>query len=284
MPPPIIKLDNVSFSYERTNTWALKNISVEIEEGDFVAVMGENGSGKTTFCCLLNSLIPHSLAGKFLGTVMVDGICTRSSPAARFAAKVGMAFDDPQMQLFTANVSDEVAFALENLLLPPQEIREKVQWALEAAGLAPFADYKPSALSGGQKQRLAIAAALAMAGRVLVMDEPTSQLDPAGTREVLSFIKDLRRQRLLTVVMATNAGDEAAEFADKIVVLQNGRLAAYGNPHRIFADKQLFDSNALQYPQVSEFAFCMASLGRPLSRFPITLDEAEKAVVDWYSE
>ena len=283
MPNPIITLDNVSFAYSRGKKWALKNISIQIEEGDCIAVMGENRSGKTTFCCLLNGLIPHSLAGRLLGTVTVDGIRTETSPVALLAGKVGMAFEDPEMQIFTAKVSDEVAFALENLLMTPEEIRQKVQWALSAAGLALYADYPPSALSGGQKQRLAIAAALAMAGKVLVLDEPTSQLDPAGAREVLSLVMELRRKQGMTVIMATNSGDEAAVFADKIMVLNNGKLAAFDTPRRIFADRKLLESNGIQCPQVSEFAVTMAALGKPLPQFPINLDEAEKSVVEWYN-
>ena len=284
MPEPIITLDNVSFAYARSSNWALKNISMKIMEGDCIAVMGENGAGKTSFCRLLNGLIPHSLAGKLLGTVVVDGINTASSSVARLAGTVGMAFDDPQTQLFTAGVSDEVAFALENLRLPPQEIREKVQWALNAAGLAAYAGYAPAQLSGGQKQRLAIAAALAMADKVLVLDEPASQLDPAGAREVLSLILELRNRQGLTVVMATNSGEEAAECADKILVLKNGSCAAFDTPQRVFADKLLIDNSAIQCPQVSELAFHLASLGKPLGDIPVNLDVAEKSVLDWYHE
>ena len=279
---PIIKLENVSFAYARSTKWALNHISLEIAQGDFVAVMGENGAGKTSFCRLINGLIPHSLTGKLLGTVTVDGMQTASSPVAQLARKVGMAFEDPHTQLFTARVSDEVAFALENLRLPPDAIREKVQWALNAAGLSAYADYAPSALSGGQKQRLVIAAALAMAGTVLVLDDPTSQLDPAGAREVLSLIRNLRRQQGLTVVMATGSGDEAAECADAIIVLQNGTLAAFDSPQRIFANETLLAECAIQCPQVCELAFHMASLGEMLPQFPINLDEAKKSLFDWY--
>jgi energy-coupling factor transporter ATP-binding protein EcfA2 len=279
---PIIKLDKVSWAYARTKNWALKNLSVDIMQGDFVAVMGENGAGKTTFCRLLNGLIPHSMDGKLLGTVTVDGISTASSTVAQIAGTVGTAFDDPESQLFTATAYDEVAFALENLLFPPQEIRDRVRWALGLAGLSAYADRAPSTLSGGQKQRLAIAAALALAEKILVLDEPCSQLDPAGAREVLSLVLDLRARRGLTVVMATGSGDEAAEFADKICVLENGHLAAFDTPRRVFADERLAAGGAIQIPHVSEFARRMSALGKPLPQFPVNLDEAEKSVVGWY--
>jgi energy-coupling factor transporter ATP-binding protein EcfA2 len=278
----IITLENVSWAYSRARDWALKNISMTIGEGECIAVMGENGAGKTTFCRLLNGLIPHSLDGKLLGTVTVDGVLTSSYTVARLAEKTGMAFEDPQSQLFTAKVSDEIAFALENMRVSPDEIREKVRQALDLAGLSAYEDYAPSALSGGQKQRLAIAAAVAMAEKILVLDEPASQLDPAGAREVLSLIRDLCDSARLTVVMATNSGEEAAEFADRICVLKNGSIAALDSPRRIFADQRLLDECAIATPPVAEFACRMDALGKPLPRFPVNLNEAEESVVEWY--
>jgi energy-coupling factor transport system ATP-binding protein len=248
----VITLENVSWAYARAREWALKNISLTIEEGEFIAVMGENGAGKTSFCRLLNGLIPHSLPGKLLGTVTAAGIVTASSTVAQLARKVGTVFEDPRTQLFTARADDEAAFALENLVLPPAQIRERTAWALDAAGLSAYADRAPSTLSGGQQQRLAIAAALAMAEKILVLDEPASQLDPDGAREVLSLIRDLRVRSRLTVVMATNSSAEAAEFADRICVLKDGCLAACDTPQRIFADQNLLDECAIAAPKNAE--------------------------------
>jgi len=280
----VISLENVSWKYARTERPALMDLSIEIGEGEFVAVMGENGAGKTTFCRLLNGLIPHSMAGRLFGTVKVDGIATESSSVVRLSEKVGMAFDDPETQFFTARVFDEVAFALENMMLPPQEIIEKTRWALDAARLSEYADYPPATLSGGQKQRLAIAAALAMATRVLVLDEPCSRLDPVCTREVLSFIRDLHADKKLTVVMATGSPEEAADFADRVCVLKNGRLLAFGSPGQVFSDSQLLAIAGIDPPEVSEFAFRMSALGEALPSFPITVDGAVESVLEWYNE
>jgi energy-coupling factor transport system ATP-binding protein len=230
----IIQLENVSFAYSRAQDWALKNISLTLNEGEFIAVMGENGAGKTTLCRLLNGLIPHSLPGTLTGTVMVDGIETAASSVVQIAKITGTVFEDPWIQLFTTRVEDEAAFALENLLMPADKIKERVRWALEMTGLSNYADYPPAALSGGQKQRLAIAAALAMAEKILVLDEPASQLDPEGAEEVLSLIRELRDHKGLTVVMTTNSAEEAMHFADSVCVLSNGSITAFGSPQNIF--------------------------------------------------
>jgi len=284
MPDTIIKLDNVSWTYSGEKTQALSGISLEIEEGSFIAVTGRSGAGKSSFCRLLNGLIPHSIGGKFAGTVTIDGADTRYSSVAELAKKTGMAFEDPATQLFTASVYDEAAFALENLLFGPEEIAAKVRNALEAAGLWDYRDFSPSLLSGGQKQRLTIAAALAMAEKLLVLDEPVSRLDPAGAAEVLSFIRDLRTRKGLTVVMATNSGEAAAEFADKIIVLKEGRLAAFGTPLEIFSDKELRASCMTDIPQVSEFACFMEEYGHALPDFPVNIDAAVKAALGWYEK
>jgi energy-coupling factor transport system ATP-binding protein len=241
VPNKIIRLNNVSWAYFRAQDWALKNINIEIGEGEFIIVMGENGAGKTTLCRLLNGLIPHSLPGKLVGSVTVDGIETAASSVAQIAKTTGTVFEDPWTQLFTARVEDEAAFALENLRVPPDEIKEKVRWALDHAGLSAYADRVPATLSGGQKQRLVIAAALAMAEKILVLDEPASQLDAEGAGELLMVIRDIRKRRGLTVVMTSNSAGEAAQFADKICVLKNGSVAAFDTPQRIFAEKSFSD-------------------------------------------
>jgi energy-coupling factor transport system ATP-binding protein len=238
----IIQLENVSWAYSRARDWALKNICMTIGEGEFIAVMGENGAGKTSFCRLLNGLIPHSLPGKLIGSVMVDGTDTATTSVAQIAQITGTVFEDPWSPLFTTRVEDEVAFALENLRMPQEEIKEKVKWALDVTGLSAYADRAPVTLSGGQKQRLSIAAALAMAEKILVLDEPASQLDPEGAEEVLSLIRNLRERKGLTVVMATHSAEEAAAFSDKICVLKNGSVAAFGPPHLIFENQGLSDN------------------------------------------
>jgi energy-coupling factor transporter ATP-binding protein EcfA2 len=276
MPEPIIRLENVSYSYPRSGVWALRNISLEIAEGEFLAVMGENGAGKTTFCKLFNGLIPHSQGGTLRGTVTVDG----AMPIA-LAGRVGMALDDPDIQLFTATVRGELAFGLENLLTPPDEIEEQTRLALDMTGLSGLADASPAALSGGQKQRLAIAAALVLARRVLVLDEPTAQLDPAAARETLALIRRIRAERPLTVIMATHDSEESAEFADRVCVLKNGSIAACDTPRNIFSSQELLRDNWIRPPDLCALANYLSGQDGGLPFFPLLPDEAKAAVKSW---
>jgi energy-coupling factor transporter ATP-binding protein EcfA2 len=279
---PVIRAEQVSWAFRRAKKWALKNISLEIGQGECVAVMGENGAGKSTFCRLLNGIIPHSQEGTLKGSVWVDGINTADVSVAELAGRVGMVLEDSDAQLCTARVYDELAFGPENLLQPPDLIREKVAWALRIAGLSDYADYPPASLSGGQKQRLVIAAALVMADKALVLDEPTSHLDPVGAREVLSLLREIRGNEGLAVVMATHNSEEAAEFADRVCILKDGAVAALDTPRRVFSDAALLRENWILPPQVSELANRMQEQGELLSPFPIFYDEALAAVLDWY--
>ncbi|MDR2259019.1 MAG: ATP-binding cassette domain-containing protein [Treponema sp.] len=282
MREPIITLKDVSYRYPRTKVWVLKGINLEIGEGEFVAVMGENGAGKTTLCKLFNGVIPHSQEGVLKGTVTVDGIVTAESSVATLAASVGIVLEDPETQLFTTIVRNEVAFGPENLLVPPDEIRERITWALEVVGLSDYIDKPPTALSGGQKQRLAIASALAMAKKVLVLDEPTSQLDPVGTRDVFSVIREIREKYNITVIMATHKSEEIAEFADRVCILKSGTVAAYDAPVAVFKNMELLRENWIKPPDISELANYLRERGEELKIFPILPDEAYRAVTDWY--
>ncbi len=281
MGEAIITLRDVSYKYPRTNEWVLKNLNLEIEKGDFVAVLGGNGAGKTTFCQLLNGVIPHSHGGQLLGDVHVAGLSTKEYSVAGLSTKVGMVLEDPETQIFTTRVFDEVAFGQENLQWPAQKIQKNVNHALSVVRLQDFAGEHPSALSGGQKQRLAVAAAIAMQPDILVLDEPTSQLDPIGTSEVFDVLEELKETHNITVVMATHKGEEVARVANKALVIKNGKIAAYDTPHHIFKQEQLLRDNWIRPPQVSELANTLSKRGKPLGTFPITSEEAVRSLKQW---
>ena len=248
MASPVIKLENVSYSYPRSGKWALKKITLDVEQAELLAVMGENGAGKSTFCKIFNGIIPHSQSGQFRGIVNVDGIIVADSSVSELTRKVGMVLDDPEIQLFTDSVLHEAAFGPENLLLPPEEIEQRVKRALAAAGLEGYEQRSPQMLSGGEKQRLAIAAALAMEGKILVMDEPACGLDPAGAAGFFSVLKNIRKKNQLTVIMATHDSEKALEFADRVCILKDGAIAACDTPQRIFSDSELLRENGIRPP------------------------------------
>jgi len=242
----VIKLDNVSFKYPHTQDYALNGINLSVFEGEFLAIMGENGAGKTTFCKLLNGIIPHLCGGRLSGTVTVDGVNTVKSSVPQLALKVGMTLDDPDIQLFTSSVRYEAAFGLQNILLQPEEIEKRVSFALRAVALAGFEDRTPSTLSGGEKQRLAIAAILAMKSKVFVLDEPLCRLDTQGAQEVMSVLSELRKNEKITIIMAMHESAKAVEFADRICILKNGKIAALDTAKNIFSDRALLENNGIQ--------------------------------------
>jgi len=263
--PGIINFENVCYSYPGEKKPALENINLMIERGEILAVMGENGAGKTTLCKLFNGIIPNISGGRFLGNVTVDGENTRESRVPRLALKTGMVLDDPDAQLFTSTVEDEAAFGPENLLLPPAEIKERVSYALSATGLSGFEKRSVSTLSGGEKQRLAIACALAMGGKILVLDEPLSRLDPLGVTEIISVLRSVREKYQITVIITTHDSNSAALLADRVCVLKNGRITACDTAGKIFANAALLEENGIQPPHNADIENLFTAAGKPVN-------------------
>ncbi len=280
MAAELIRITGLSYRYPGSKKWALQDINLTVAPGELVALMGENGAGKTTLCQCLNGIIPHSRGGRLKGRVMVAGLDTATTLVARLALKVGMVLEDPETQLFTTLVKNEVAFGPENLGRPAGEIRRTITWALEVVGLQGYEERPPAALSGGQKQRLAIAAALAMQPQVLVLDEPTSQLDPVGSSEVLAVIRDLKERYGLTIVIATHDSETAAAFADRVCVLKEGRVLACDSPRVVFRDRELLRQAWVRPPQVAALADYIQARGVDLAGFPINLPEGRRMVTE----
>src|SRR5208337_1444588 len=272
MVQPSIKIDNVSFTYP-DGTVALAGVSLEVEKGQFVAIMGPNGAGKSTLCLLLNGIIPNVVTGTISGTVSIAGSVV-SQQVWKNAQRVGMVLQDPEAQLLSPDVRMECAFGPENLGVEPPEIERRIAWALNAVGMDGLSDRSPKDLSGGQKQRLALAACLTMLPEVLVLDEPTSQLDPVGTDEVFAVVNDLRRNHNITVVMAEHKSEEVAQFADQVVVLDKGRIVAKGPTHDVFGRIPLLRKIGVKVPPVTEAASELR-----FDTNPITLSEGKESFV-----
>jgi len=274
MAEPIVHVDRLSFRYPGAPSLALRDVSFTVEQGECLALMGATGAGKTTLCLALTGIVPQFFGGEMYGTVGVAGLDTLAHPVSTLARMVGIVFQDPEMQLTATSVEHEVAFALENLCLKTAEIRKRIDEALPAVGLAGLEKKHPHALSGGQKQRLAIAAALALKPRLLVLDEPTSQLDPVGAAEVFALIRTLNRELGITVIVASHQSEEVAEFADRVALLDNGRLIRVAPTRQFFQDVTFLTNHRIRPPQVTAFFHCLRERGLVLDSLPVSLPGA----------
>ena len=276
MKDAIIHAEDVRFSYvtaEGVAPIVLDGVSLSIEEGSFVAVLGHNGSGKSTLAKHFNSiLLPTG------GKVYVDGMDT-ADEALLLAIRrtVGMVFQNPDNQIVANVVEEDVAFAPENLGVPPEEIRRRVDDALKAVGMYEFREHAPHLLSGGQKQRIAIAGVIAMQPRCIVLDEPTAMLDPIGRADVLRIIKELTRQRGVTVVLITHHMDEAAQ-ADRLVVMTKGRVIADGTPKEIFQDVEGLKAVGLTVPETTQLLWELRQEGLDVPLDALSDEECAQAL------
>lgn len=255
----IITVRRLGFAYPpiepgQEAQWVLDRVDLDIEQGEFLSIMGPTGAGKSTLCLALVGIVPQSTGGLIRGEVRVEGLSTKTEPVASLASRVGVVFQDPETQLFNMNVEAEIAFGLENKGVTPDEIEERIEWAAHAVGVESLLGRSPFELSGGQRQRVAIAALLAMTPDVLVLDEPTTNLDPRGKQEVFAAVRNLRQQRGMTIVMVEDDAERIAEFSDRVAVFADGRICRIGAPSEIFARAHELESLGLRVPQVSEVA------------------------------
>ncbi len=272
----IVELKQVTYKYPLTTTPALHDVDLEVNEGEFLAVIGPNGAGKSTLCYTVAGFIPHFFKGELQGSVEVGGADLHSSILSEWVQSVGLAFQNPFNQISGAKftVYEEVAFGLENLGVPREQIRARVDEALRLNGIDDLASRSPYSLSGGQQQRVALTSILVMQPRVLVLDEPTSQMDPAGTREVFGLIRRLA-ERGMTVIMAEHKIEWIAAFADRVVALYDGGILLDGKPAEVLTSEALL-GKGFGISRYTSIARKARERGiwpddRPL---PVTLDQA----------
>ena len=267
-----IEVKNIVFSYEEGDE-ILKDFSLSIEKGSFVAILGHNGSGKSTLAKLLNGLnLPDS------GKVLIDGIDTADEEKAMdIRNKVGLVFQNPDNQIVATIVEEDVAFGPENLGLDRKEIRKRVDESLEAVGMLEYMRHEPHRLSGGQKQRVSIAGILAMQPECVVFDEPTAMLDPRGRKDVMSIIKKLNKEMGKTVVLITHYMDEATK-ADRVVVIDSGKIIADGKPKKVFNEVELLKNVGLDVPQPTELIYKLKKAGVAFDDGIIHADECVEAI------
>jgi len=278
----VIEIEHLHYAYPSflpggEPVGVLRGVDLSVERGEFLAIMGATGVGKSTLCMAVNGIVPQSTGGVIRGRVSVLGHDTRSTPVAELATHVGMVFQDPESQLFCASVESEVAFGPESLGIHPEEIAERVAWALKAVDMESRRHRSPTQLSGGQKQRVAIAAALAMLPEVLVLDEPTCGLDPIGKSEVFAVIEGLCEQESMTIVMVSQDAEHIARFADRVAVMYEGRVARLDEPRCVFEDAGLLEQAGIAAPQVTQVAGNLNQRYGSAYHF-VLLGEAERAL------
>ena len=259
-----IRVDNVSFSYDDNRV--LNNISLSVQEGEFVALLGHNGCGKSTMAKLFNVLLsPQS------GTVTIDGITAETEDDIyEIRSRVGLVLQNPDNQLVATVVEEDVAFGPENLGVPPQEIRHRVDSALKAVDMYEYRSHAPHKLSGGQKQRVAIAGIIAMEPRCIVLDEPTAMLDPKGRQEVMDTIRHLNKSMGITIVLITHYMDEAVQ-ADRVIVMDKGSILTQGTPRQVCSKTELLKEHSLDVPQSVELMYTLKNrYGAAVNEMPLT--------------
>lgn len=274
-----IEIKNLHFSYVNemeeppVKTEVLKDVNLEIQKGEFVAVLGHNGSGKSTLAKCINAInIPES------GSVTVNGLDTKDEKNLLDIRKTaGMVFQNPDNQIVATIVEEDVAFALENMGVEPKEIRQRVDDALKTVGMYEYREHAPHKLSGGQKQRVAIAGVIAMRPQCILLDEPTAMLDPKGRAEVMKTIKMLNRENGVTIVLITHYMEEAAQ-ADRVVVIDEGEVVMDNVPKKVFSQVDTMKNLGLDVPQVTQLAYGLKKAGYNISSEVITEDECVEAI------
>ena len=274
----MLQTEHLSFTYPAeegvsASTTALEDVSLSIEKGSFVVVLGHNGSGKSTLAKHMNAvLLPSG------GAVYVEGMDTKDEALLlEIRRRVGMVFQNPDNQIVANVVEEDVAFAPENLGVPSEEIRRRVDDALAAVGMSEFTRHAPHLLSGGQKQRVAIAGVIAMAPECIVLDEATAMLDPSGRREVLSAIRTLNQERGITVVLITHHMDEAMD-ADRLIVMNDGRLVMDGTPAEVFTQVDALRAMGLAAPDTVELLYGLRQSGMDVPLTALMVDDCAAAI------
>ena len=270
-----LRMEDVSYQYEPDARPAVSHVTLEVERGSFVAVLGHNGSGKSTLAKLMNALfLPTE------GRVLVCGMDTLTEEKVwNIRRHAGMVFQNPDNQIVANVVREDVAFGLENLGVPQDEMVRRVEAALSAVRMREFAETAPHMLSGGQKQRVAIAGALAMEPELIIMDEATAMLDPSGRAEVLATVRKLNREKGMTVVWITHFMEEAA-VADRLVVMNDGSVAMEGTPRQVFSRVEEIKALGLDVPPMAELAQTLRDKGLPLPEGILTVSDMVKELKD----
>jgi len=270
---PIIEARDLTYTYPIGEKPAFRDVNLKISEGEFVIITGPSGCGKTTLCRCFNGLIPHFYGGKLEGDITVCGLNVREHPIYEIAQHVGMVFQNPENQLFALSVEKDVAFGLENLGVPREEIRKRVDWALKITGIYNLKNRAPYELSGGQQQRVAIASVLAMSPEIIVLDEPTSFLDPLGAEQIFEVINRLNKDLGITIILVEHRLDLISKYASRVIVMRDGEIALDGDPRKVLVSEEA-RLIGVGIPKATLLYKILKSRGIDLKSIPLNSDEA----------
>jgi len=271
---PAISARKLTFTYAGAGTPSMENISLSIEKGEFVILTGPSGCGKTTFCRCLNGLIPNFYSGELHGELFVDEENVSGKSTAELSKHIGFVFQNPENQLFSLTVERDVAFGLENLGVPKEEAVTRVSWAMQSTGIEDLRNKAPYELSGGQQQRAAIAGVLAMKPNIIVLDEPTSFLDPKSAEEIVGVIARLNREYKITTILVEHRLDIVSRYANRVIIMDKGNVVLDGSPPQVYDEQARLIGIGL--PKVTTLFHMLRRDGFPLTTNPITVEQASE--------
>ncbi|MEM3737612.1 MAG: ABC transporter ATP-binding protein [Candidatus Bathyarchaeia archaeon] len=268
----MIEIRDLTYTYPRAESPAISHINLRIEEGEFVILTGPSGCGKTTLCRCLNGLIPNFYGGVINGSVSIAGLDTSAHRTNELSQHVGFVFQNPENQLFSLSAERDVAFGLENLATPRDEIRRRVDWALQVLGISNLRERSPQELSGGEQQKVALACVIAMKPKIMILDEPTSHLDPLSAKSILEVIGRLNREQRITVILVEQRLDLVAKYATRILVMLDGRIKSDGAPRTVLA-RSLKELECLDIPKFTRLHCILAQ--EKILTLPVSLSAEE---------
>lgn len=278
MAEQMVHIEQLHFKYKQGSDFALQDINLDIAKGEFVGIIGSSGAGKTSFTCALNGMIPHHYAGDFYGTVSVGGLDTVEVKPVELSRFVGSVFQDVDAQMVATVVEDEMLFGLENFQVSREEIEERIQTALQTIGIEHLRDRTISTLSGGQKQKVAIAAMIALRPQLLVLDEPTGELDPASSRQIFEMLRVLNREYGMTIVVVEQKIMLLCEFAERLLVFHEGRIAYDDQTKKVLKHKGELEELGVNVPRIVTLADTLERRGYHMDAVPVNMAEAKEMV------
>lgn len=270
---PAVAIRDLEWRYEKAKDFVLKRVNLEIEEGTFLGIVGPNEMGKSTLVYAIKGLIPHSFHGIYRGDVQVFGESVRRKSALDLARDVGLVFADPESQFTALTVEEELVFGMENVGFTVEQIRERLEWVVEIMMIGDLLDKSPYDISGGQKQRVAIASVLAMNPRILILDEPTSMLDPLGKDSIFETLEQLKQQLDITIIVVEHNIEQLAPLADQMALVYEGQVLKMAPPAEFFADIAYLLEHDVPAPEVTAFVQLLQERGLYNSKLPIRFEE-----------